>query len=216
MNIEQVRFNMIEQQIRPWNVLDQDVLDMLVVVKREHFFPEAQRGLVFSDAELPLPGGTHSLSPKMEARILQELALKKHEEVLQVGAGSGYLAALLAHRSRHVTVMEVQPELQALAAKNLADNDVHNATVSQGDGLVSNAGATYDVIVVRGSLPSVPDSLKEQLKIGGRLFVVVGQEPVMTAQIVTRLDQGSYQSQGLFETVVQPLQQAKAPSKFSF
>ncbi|MES2071508.1 MAG: protein-L-isoaspartate O-methyltransferase [Pseudomonadota bacterium] len=215
MNIEQARFNMIEQQIRPWNVLNQDVLDMLVVVKRENFFPESQLGLVFSDTELPLPAGAHSLSPKLEARIMQELAINKHEQVMLVGAGSGYLAALLGHRAAKVTALEVDPELKALAEKNLHKNGVLNVDVVQGDGLQANTPAAYDVVVVRGSLPSVPDSLLQQLKVGGRLFVVVGQLPVMSAQILTRTATGS-KTQVLFETVVQPLRQAVQPSKFTF
>lgn len=215
MNIEQARFNMIEQQIRPWNVLNQDVLDMLVVVKRENFFPESQLGLVFSDTELPLPAGAHSLSPKLEARIMQELAINKHEQVLLVGAGSGYLAALLGHRAAKVTALEVDPELKALAEKNLHKNGVLNVDVVQGDGLQANTPAAYDVIVVRGSLPSVPDSLLQQLKVGGRLFVVVGQPPVMSAEILTRTATG-VKTQVLFETVVQPLRQAVQPSKFTF
>ncbi len=216
MNIEQARFNMIEQQIRPWNVLNQDVLDMLVVVKRENFFPESQLGLVFSDTELPLSASAYSLSPKLEARILQELAINKHEQVLLVGAGSGYLAALLAHRAAKVTVLEVDAELKALAEKNLSRNGVLNASIEQGDGLKANPSAAYDVIVVHGSLPSVPDSLLQQLKIGGRLFSVVGQLPVMSAEIVTRAGQADFKAHTLFETVVQPLSQAVQPSKFTF
>ncbi|GGC82957.1 protein-L-isoaspartate O-methyltransferase family protein [Undibacterium terreum] len=216
MNIEQARFNMIEQQIRPWNVLNQDVLDMLVVVKRENFFPENQIGVVFSDTELPLSATAHSLSPKLEARIMQELAINKHEQVLLVGAGSGYLAALLGHRAAKVTAIEAEAELKALAEKNLARNGVLNVSVVQGDGLKANPSAAYDVIVVHGSLPSVPDSLLQQLKVGGRLFAVVGQPPVMSAEIVTRTEQASFKAVALFETVVQPLSQAVQPSKFTF
>lgn len=216
MNIEQARFNMIEQQIRPWNVLNQDVLDMLVVVKRENFFPGNQIGVVFSDTELPLSATAHSLSPKLEARIMQELAINKHEQVLLVGAGSGYLAALLGHRAAKVTAIEAEAELKALAEKNLAKNGVLNVSVVQGDGLKANPSAAYDVIVVHGSLPSVPDSLLQQLKVGGRLFAVVGQPPVMSAEIVTRTEQASFKGVALFETVVQPLSQAVQPSKFTF
>ncbi|MFZ6646317.1 protein-L-isoaspartate O-methyltransferase family protein [Undibacterium sp. TJN25] len=216
MNIEQARFNMIEQQIRPWNVLNQDVLDMLVIVKRENFFPESQLGLVFSDTELPLSKGAYSLSPKLEARILQELAVNKHEQVLLVGAGSGYLAALLGHRAAKVTAVEGDAELKALAEQNLSKNGVLNVGVVQGNALQSNASAAYDVIVVHGSLPSVPDGLLQQLKVGGRLFAVVGQLPVMSAEIVTRTAQDAFKAVALFETVVQPLPQAVQPSSFSF
>src|SRR5690606_36197536 len=160
MNIEQARFNMIEQQIRPWDVLDQDVLELLVVVKREAFVPLAYRALAFADSEIPLPHGEHMLAPRVEARILQELMVKKHENVLEIGAGSGYMAALLAHQARHVTTVEIEPELKALAEKNLADYGVTNVDVVQADASQGlDNGQQYDVIVVSGSLPVVPEKL---------------------------------------------------------
>ena len=134
MNIEQARFNMIEQQIRPWNVLDQDVLDLLVVVKREDFVPPAYKALAFVDSEIPLPGGEAMFTPKIEARLLQEVQVKKHENVLEIGAGSGYMAALLAHKARHVTSIEIKPELKELAQANLTRAGVSNVTVELGDG----------------------------------------------------------------------------------
>ena len=134
MNIEQARFNMIEQQIRPWDVLDQDVLNLLSIVKRENFVPAAYRNIAFADLEIPLPTGQHMLFPRVEARVLQELAVKKHEVVLEIGAGSGYMAALLAARGRSVTTIEIEPELAKLAAENLAANGVSNAQVVLGDG----------------------------------------------------------------------------------
>ena len=130
MNIEKARFNMIEQQIRPWDVLDLDVLELLVVVKREAFVPLAYRALAFADSEIPLPQGENMMTPKLEARIMQELAVQKHENVLEIGAGSGYMAALLAHKARHVTTVEIEPELKAMAEKNLADYGISNVMLN--------------------------------------------------------------------------------------
>lgn len=221
MNIEKARFLMIEQQIRPWDVLDQDVLDLLVVVKREAFVPLAYRALAFADSEIPLPHGENMMTPKLEARILQELAIKKHENVLEIGSGSGYLAALLAYKARHVTTVEINPELKALAQKNLADYGVSNVDVLEGDGAQGYAGANqpnapYDVIVVSGSLPVVPDGLLAQIKVGGRMFVIVGNAPAMTAQIITRISDISYDTVNLFETCLKPLRNALVPSQFKF
>jgi len=217
MNIEQARFNMIEQQIRPWDVLDTDVLDLLMVVKRENFVPAAHKALAFADAEIPLPGGSCMLAPKIEARLLQDLKLKKHENVLEIGAGSGYMAALLAHKGRHVTTVEVSPELKALAEKNLAENGVTNVTVELGDGAQGwSKGAPFDVIVVSGSLPELPPALLQQLSIGGRLVVIIGQSPAMKAQLITRTGEAGYDTRTLFETDVKPLASAVAASTFTF
>ncbi len=221
MNIEQARFNMIEQQIRPWDVLDTDVLDLLVVVKREAFVPAAYRALAFADSEIPLAGGENMLTPKLEARIMQELAVQKHENVLEIGAGSGYMAALLAHKARHVTTVEINPELKAMAEKNLADYGVTNVEVAEGDAAQGYKGlvqpnAPYDVIVVSGSVPVVPEGLLAQLKVGGRMFAVVGTLPAMTAQIITRTSEVNFDTVGKFETIVKPLRNAPAPSPFKF
>lgn len=221
MNIEKARFLMIEQQIRPWDVLDLDVLELLVIVKREAFVPLAYRALAFADTEIPLPHGENMLTPKLEARILQELAVKKHESVLEIGAGSGYMAALLAYKARHVTTVEIEPELKTLAEKNLADYGVSNVEVVEGDAAkgwqgACQVGAPYDVIVVSGSLPVVPDSLLAQIKVGGRMFVIVGSAPAMTAQIITRTSDISYSTVNLFETIVKPLRNAVVPSQFKF
>ena len=217
MNIEQARFNMIEQQIRPWDVLDAEVLDLLHVVKRENFVPEAHKALAFADIEIPLPGGECMLAPKIEARLLQDVAVKKHENVLEIGTGTGYMAALLAHKARQVTSVEISPELKALAEKNLAANGVTNVTVEQGNGAQGWAkGAPYDVIVVSGSLPVLPEALLQQLKFGGRLAVIIGQAPAMKAQLVTRTGDAGYDTRTLFETNVKPLASAVTPSKFAF
>jgi protein-L-isoaspartate(D-aspartate) O-methyltransferase len=217
MNIEQARFNMIEQQIRPWNVLDQDVLDLLHVVKREQFVPQGYENLAFADVEIPLPGGEAMLSPKLEARLLQEIMLKKHENVLLVGVGSGYLAALLAHKGRQVTAVEISPELKELAEKNLAKAGVTNVTVELGNGAEGWAkGAPYDVIVIAGSLEVLPDAFLKQVKVGGRVAAIVGEPPVMSCNVITRVADSAYDTVKVFETNIKPLTGAPVPSHFEF
>jgi protein-L-isoaspartate(D-aspartate) O-methyltransferase len=217
MNIEQARFNMIEQQIRPWDVLDQDVLNLLQVVKREDFVPAAYKNLAFVDTEIPLPGGENMLAPRVEARLLQEAGLKKHENVLEIGTGSGYMAALLAYKGRYVTSVEVLPELKELAEKNLAANGVSNVTVELGNGAQGWAkAAPYDVIVISGSLPVLPEAFLQQIKVGGRIVAIVGEGPYMTAQLITRVSDSAYDTKVLFETSVKPLAQATTPSHFTF
>ena len=224
MNIEQARFNMIEQQIRPWDVLNQDVLDLLIVVKREVFVPAAYKSLAFFDTEIPLPCGENMLMPKMEARILQEVAVQKHENVLEIGTGSGYMAALLAHKARHVTSIEIEPELKAMADRNLSNCGVINVTTYLGDGAQGWAGtsstdgdtASYDVIVISGSLPVLPDAFLKKLKVGGRLFAIIGDAPVMFGQIISRMSDTAYSTVNLFETSVKPLRNALTPSHFTF
>lgn len=217
MNIEQARFNMIEQQIRPWDVLDLEVLGLLSIVKRENFVPAAYRDLAFADLELPLPGGHKMLFPRVEARVLQELAVKKHENVLLIGAGSGYLAALFAARAQHVTAVEIDPVVAKLAEDNLRNNGVTNAEVALGDGSRGwPAKAPYDVICVAGGLPVVPQEMLEQLKTGGRLSAFVGGRPVMKAQVITRIDDTQYRVADVFETYVDHLVNAIEPSRFKF
>ena len=217
MNIEQARFNMIEQQIRPWNVLDQDVLDLLHVVKREQFVPAAYQNLAFADVEIPLPGGAAMLAPKFEARILQETGVKKHETVLEIGTGSGYMAALLAHRAAKVTTVEINPETAELARKNLANAGVHNVTVETGNGAQGwEKGAPYDVIVISGALEVLPEAILKQVKVGGRIAAIVGQAPVMEASIITRTGDDAYSTVKVFETNVRYLTGAPVPSHFQF
>ena len=217
MNIEQARFNMIEQQIRPWNVLDPDVLDLLVVVKREDFVPAAYKSLAFVDTEIPLPGGEAMFTPKIEARMLQEVQLKKHENVLEVGTGSGYMAALLAHRARHVTTIEISPELRSLAEANLARAGISNVTVELGNGLEGfAAGAPFDVIVISGALEVLPEVFLKQLKVGGRIAAIIGAAPVMSAQVTTRMSETAYDTVKVFETTVKQLSCAAHASRFTF
>ncbi len=217
MNIEQARFNMIEQQIRPWEVLDQGVLSLLAVVKREDFTPAAVRSMAFVDTEVPLPGGQNMLAPKVEARLLQELAVHKHERVLEVGAGSGYMAALLGHQAQHVTTMEILPELAKLAADNLRRTGVMNVNVIQANGCRGRAvDAPFDVILLSGSVANVPPALLAQLKVGGRLAAIVGQLPIMRAMLFTRGGEQSFSSVGLFDTVAPRLKGFDEPTRFSF
>ena len=217
MNIEQARFNMIEQQIRPWNVLDQDVLDLLHVVKREQFVPAAYQNLAFADVEIPLPGGETMLAPKIEARVMQETGVKKHETVLEIGTGSGYMAALLAHRAARVTTVEINPETAELAKKNLANAGIHNVTVEVGNGAQGwEKGAPYDVIVISGALEVLPEAILKQIKVGGRVAAIVGQAPVMEAAIITRTGENTYSTVKVFETNVRYLTGAPALSHFQF
>jgi protein-L-isoaspartate(D-aspartate) O-methyltransferase len=216
MNIEKARFNMVEQQIRTWDVLDLDVLQLLFVVKREAFVPPAYASLAFIDTEVPLLNGEAMFTPKLEARILQELTIKKHENVLEIGSGSGYMAALLAYKARHVTTVEIDLGLKALAEKNLADYGVSNVTVEHGNGAQGWGDAQYDAIVISGSLPVLPDKFLQQLKVGGRLFAIVGEAPVMTAEVITRTGTSAWTSTKLFETNVKTLREAIVPSHFKF
>lgn len=217
MNIEQARFNMIEQQIRPWNVLDEDVLALLHVVKREQFVPKAYENLAFADVEIPLPGGETMFNPKVEARIVQEIAVKKHENVLEIGTGSGYMAALLAHKARHVTTVEIQPESVTLARENLAKAGVGNVSVEEGNGAQGwSTGTEYDVIVVSGGLPVLPEALVKQLKVGGRMIAILGEAPAMSCQLITRTSETAHDAVKVFETVAKPLTGAEAPSRFTF
>ena len=221
-DFERFRFNMIEQQIRPWEVLEPSVLDLLYVVKREEFVPAHLRTLAFTDFELPLNldgevTGETMLAPKVEAKLLQELRIHPHEQVLEIGTGSGYMAALAAHKAETVWTVEIDPRLAAFGAANLARAGVHNTHVETGDGARGWAAhAPYDVIIVSGSLPLLPKSLLEQLKVGGRLAAVVGCGPAMSAQIVTRVTEGNFETLPLFETVTKPLRNALQPSSFRF
>ena len=224
MNLEQARTNMVEQQIRTWEVLDQEVLDLLYVVPREDFVPPAYRNLAFSDMEIPLEGGAggeRMWAPKMEARVLQELAPRRTERVLEVGTGSGYLTALLAHRAAQVTSLEIKPELAAFGRANLERHGADNVTLLVADGATGRAPgfpsqAPWDLIVLTGSVPVLPRALLDSLAPGGRLFAVVGEAPVMAARLVTCVAPGAHRSVDLFETVIAPLANCEQPARFRF
>ncbi len=221
MNIEQARFNMIEQQIRPWDVLDPAILSLLALVRREDFVPPAHAAMAFMDTEIPLPtqGGTREfmLAPKLEARLLQELNVHKHERALEVGTGSGFMAALLSHKAQHVTTFEIRPELAAFASQNLQRAGLVNVTVVTGNGAVGQASeAPWDVIALSGSVNQVPQSLLQQLKAGGRLIAVVGDAPIMQAVLYTRTDEQSFQKLVLFDTLAPRLSHFDEPSAFKF
>ena len=217
MNFEQARFNMIEQQIRPWDVLDAHVLQLLSVVKREDFVPAPLKALAFADMEIPLPGGQCMLAPRVEARMLQDLAVQKHEKVLEIGAGSGYMAALLAHRSQWVISLEIRPELVALANANLQLAGIHNAQVRLQDGSVAvPVEGPFDVIVLSGSTTQVPQYLLQHLRTGGRLGAIVGDEPMMRATFVTRVGDTDYRTTQPWDLVAPRLENFPEPSRFSF
>ncbi|HYQ99072.1 MAG TPA: protein-L-isoaspartate O-methyltransferase [Casimicrobiaceae bacterium] len=216
MDIEQARFNMIEQQVRTWDVLDQDVLDLLFTVRREEFVPAAYRALAFADLEIPLPGGERMWTPKMEARVVQELRLRAGEAVLEIGTGSGYLTALLSSLGTRVTSVEIDPALSAAAAAKLARAGVPPVELVVGDGARGFGSAQYDAIVLTGSTPVLPDAFARQLRPGGRLFAVVGDPPAMTARMVQWAAPGAATTQDLFETVIAPLKNAATPSRFRF
>jgi protein-L-isoaspartate(D-aspartate) O-methyltransferase len=221
MDLEQTRFNMVEQQIRPWEVLDEDVLKLLFELRREEFVPAAYRSLAFVDMEIPLGHGEVMLTPKLEARILQELQVKKTDEILEVGSGSGYLTALLAKKGKFVHSVEIVPELMTMADKNLRAHAIDNVMLETGDaarGWLQHG--PYDVIALTGSVPVLPTAFQESLKTGGRLFAIVGDPPVMNALLVTRVTQpgapAEFSTVGLFETCIPPLKNAQRPTRFVF
>ena len=217
MNIEQARFNMIEQQIRPWDVLDQGVLSLLAVVKREDFVPAAYQALAFVDTEVPLPSGQCMLAPKVQARLLQELDVRRHERVLEIGTGSGYMAALLGHKAQQVISLERDPQLAEVARANLQRAGVMNVSVRQADGSrgLPEEGP-FDAILLSGSVAEVPPQLLAQLKVGGRLAAVVGQLPIMRATLFTRTNEHDFSSVELFDTVAPRLVGFDEPSRFKF
>ncbi|MCD8504115.1 MAG: protein-L-isoaspartate O-methyltransferase [Burkholderiaceae bacterium] len=219
-DIERARFNMVEQQIRPWDVNDENVLRAISEVRRELFVPEQYRSLAFSDLEVPLVvhgEDTHQvmLTPKLEARLAQALALKTDDCVLEIGTGSGHQAALLAAISRQVTSVEIDSRLFTFAKNNLKATGISNVTVETGDGSEGWGNTEYDAVLVSGSLPCVPDGLKYQLRVGGRLVAVIGQAPVMTAIRITRMTAASFEVESLFETVIKPLVGPRV-SRFKF
>ena len=216
MDIEQARFNMVEQQIRTWDVLDQGILDLLFSVKREEFVPPAYRMLAFADLEIPLGDGEKMWMPKMEARVLQEIDLAAGETVLEVGTGSGYFTALLASQKALVTSVEINPRLAAEARARGARAGRGGKELAVGGGAPGDCTETYDIIVLTGSTPVLPDRLVAQLKPGGRLFAVVGDPPAMSARLLRSVAPDAVTTTVLFETVIKPLRNAAQPARFLF
>jgi protein-L-isoaspartate(D-aspartate) O-methyltransferase len=216
MNLEQARFNMIEQQIRTWEVLDPVVLDLLHRVPREDFVPGAYKGLAFADLEIPIGHGQVMLSPKMEARMLQALDLKKSDIVLEVGTGNGYMTALLASLAAHVYSVELIQELSHNAAQKLAAHQITNVTLEVGDGTRNWDAGRYDVIVLTGSMPVLPDEFQQHLKPGGRLLAIIGEAPAMEAVLVTCVAENVFRRTVLFETVTPALDNAPQAEQFTF
>jgi protein-L-isoaspartate(D-aspartate) O-methyltransferase len=236
MDIERARFNMVEQQIRPWDVLDPDVLELLYALKREDFVPPAYRAMAFTDMEIPLivgdrPTGQTMFSPKMEARLLQELSLQRNESVLEVGAGSGYMAALMAHRAGQVVSLEINPAIAQFARDNLARAAITNVRIECADGAPIGTPGTvagdvstqqgWDAIVLSGSVPFMPENILARLRAGGRAIAIVGEAPVMTARLFTRIDSGGsavarFETVDLFETMAIALQHFPQLASFHF
>lgn len=217
MNVEQARFNMIEQQIRPWDVLDTSVLGLLSAVRREDFVPAAHQAQAFMDLEIPLGKGRALLAPRVEARLLQDLNLSKRDTVLHVGALTGYVTALLGHKARRVIALESDATLAATARDNLRKAGVTNAEIIQADGAQGFAGqAPYDAILLTGSVAEVPQALLDQLKVGGRLLAIVGGDPVMQAVLHTRVNDSQFSRQALFDTMAPRLPGFAEPSRFHF
>jgi protein-L-isoaspartate(D-aspartate) O-methyltransferase len=215
-DFEHARYNMVEQQIRTWDVLDQDVLDLLFAVRREDYVPAAYRTLAFADLEVPLPHGARMWTPKMEARVVQELRIQPGERVLEIGTGTGYLSALLASKAAEVVSVEIHAGAADAARRRLAQHGFTNVRVEHGDGSRGFGDEAYDVIVLTGSTPLLPERFVEQLRAGGRLFAVVGERPAMAARLIRWTGPGSRVTTDLFETVIEPLANALAPARFVF
>jgi protein-L-isoaspartate(D-aspartate) O-methyltransferase len=216
MDFEQARFNMVEQQIRTWDVLDPTVLDLLIRVRREDYLPAQYRQLAFTDMEVPLGFGESMLAPKLEARLIQEVSVQPTDRVLEVGTGSGYMAALLSSLAAQVYTVEIIPELSSEAQRRLAEHGVANVTAEIGDAARGwEAHAPYDAILITGSLPTLPAAFERSLAPGGRLIAVLGDAPAMTAQLVRRIGDGLTR-EGLFETCIRPLRNASQPERFVF
>lgn len=217
MNFEQARFNMVEQQIRTWEVLDQRVLDLLLRVRREEYVPQQHRALAFADMEIPLGHGEKMLAPKMEARMLQELALRPSDKILEIGTGSGYMTALLASLGSHVYSVDVVAEFVQAAGAKLAAHGINNATLEAGDAARGwDRHGPYDAIILTGSVPALADAFRKSLLPGGRLIAVVGEPPVMEAKLITCVAAGAFGTTGLFETCIPTLRNAPQVEKFVF
>ena len=214
---EQARFNMIEQQIRPWDVLDQRVLDVMKNIPRERFVPESCRSLAFADTNIPLGHDQVMMPPKLEGRLLQALAIKPDDTVLEIGTGSGYLTACLASLGKQVTSIDIMPEFTAAAGEKLEALNIRNVSLETADAAAGIESETrYDVIAVTGSLPSLQQQFQRNLEIGGRLFIITGSLPIMEASLITRVDEHNWAGESLLETCIPPLLNASKPQNFIF
>ncbi|MGB5260174.1 MAG: protein-L-isoaspartate O-methyltransferase [Gammaproteobacteria bacterium] len=214
--IERARFNMIEQQVRTWDVLDQQVLDTMNTVPREAFVPERYASLAFADTNIPLGHEQVMMAPKVEGRLLQALAIEPQHSILEVGTGSGYLTACLARLGRHVTSMDIKPDFIEAAGERLTAQGIANVTLQTGDALADTGAARYDIIAVTGSLPVLRQQFHHKLEAGGRLFVISGELPIMEAGLITRVDEANWARESLFETCIPPLINAETPAVFKF
>ncbi|GAB4362131.1 MAG: protein-L-isoaspartate O-methyltransferase [Gammaproteobacteria bacterium] len=217
MNLEQARFNMIHQQIRPWEVLDDEVLGVLDRIPRDRFVPQAYRGLAYADISIPLEHGQSMMPPRLEAKLLQALAIRPTDRILEVGTGSGFLTACLATLGQHVYSVDIFSDFTIEAAKKLKEMGIENVTLETGDAINGwDKHAPYDAIAITGSLPGLPEVFKQQLAVGGRLFAVLGDEPIREATLVTRSSDTEWVSEALFETDLPELVNAPRRQTFTF
>lgn len=217
MDFEQARLNMVEQQIRTWDVLDQAVLDSIAAIPRDEFVPEAYRNLAYSDTEIPLGYGEAMMTPKLEARIVQALNLAASDRVLEIGTGSGYLTALLAHNCAQVTTVELHPTLLESANRRFEEHGITNVDCIEGDGIDGwKPREPFEAIALTGSLAVARPGIERQLTIGGRLFMITGAAPAMEALLVTRVGEDEFSTESLFETVLKPLVGGEGELKFKF
>ncbi len=214
--VDQARFNMIQQQIRPWDVLDGRVIAVLAEVPREHFVLEGYKGLAFADTEIPIGHGQHMMAPKVEGRMLQALDVRPGNQVLEIGTGSGYVTACLARLGGQVTSVEIHGDLLDEARGRLSDQGISDVGLVNADGLAAIPEGPFDAIAVTGSLPMRDDRLRHHLKAGGRLFLVVGEPPVMDALLITRVGDNAWKEESLFETELAPLLNVPRPERFRF
>ncbi len=216
-DVEQARFNMIEQQVRPWDVSDSAVLQLLSDVKREDFVPRSYKAMAFADMAIPLPGQQVMLAPRLQARLLQDAAVQPTDKVLEIGTGSGFTTALLARQAQRVISLEINPELADLARANLQRANIHNAEVRCADGALGAAAeAPFDLILLGGSVAEVPPALLSQLKVGGRLVAIVGEEPIMHARVITRTSDTQFKTDEKWDDNAPPLVNFPQPSAFKF
>jgi len=216
MDVELARQNMINQQIRPWEVLDMHVLELITRVPRESFVPAEYRTLAFADTCIPLGHGQTMMSPKLEARILQAVNVQPTDKILEIGTGSGYMTALLAQSGRHVFSVDIIPEFTESARKKLDELSMSNTTLETGDAANGwDQDAPYDVIVITGSTPVLSENFQHTLSIGGRMFAIIGESPVMEAVLITRVGEGEWTYESLFETEITPLINAPEPQRFA-